>query len=1082
YYVDNTGDVVSETNAVLASGGTDTVNSYLASYTLGANVENLRLLAAGAANGTGNGLNNVIYAGAGNNVLDGGAGADTASYAYATAGVTASLASAVAQATGGSGSDTLLNIENLTGSNYNDSLTGNSAANTLDGGAGNDMLDGGLGNDQLLGGAGNDTYVVDSTLDVISETSTTATDIDTVQSAVSWTLGNNLENLVLTGTGAINGVGNALANTLTGNSAANTLDGGAGADRLTGGDGSDSYYVDNTGDVVSETNAVLASGGTDTVNSYLASYTLGANVENLRLLATGAANGTGNGLNNVLYAGAGNNVLDGGTGADTASYAYATAGVTVSLVSTVAQATGGSGSDTLLNIENLTGSNYNDSLTGNSAANTLNGGAGADRLTGGDGSDSYYVDNTGDVVNETNAVLASGGTDTVNSYLASYTLGANVENLRLLAAGAANGTGNGLNNVLYAGTGNNVLDGGAGADTASYAYATAGVTVSLTSTVAQATGGSGSDKLLNIEHLSGSNYNDSLTGNNGDNILNGGAGADRMSGNHGSDIYYVDNIGDTVVETMVDPTGGADTVYSYLADYTLGTYVENLRLLATGAANGNGNSNANTIYAGAGNNVMDGRTGSDTVSYAYATAGVTASLASSLAQATGGSGSDTLLNFEHLTGSNYNDTLTGNSAANTLNGGAGADRLTGGDGSDNYYVDNIGDVVSETNAVAASGGTDTVFSTATAFTLSANVEDLRLLASGAANGTGNSLSNTLYAGAGNNVLDGGAGTDTASYALATAGVTASLASAVAQATGGSGSDTLLNIENLTGSNYNDTLTGNSGANSLNGGTGADVLTGGDGSDSYYVDNIGDVVSETNAVLASGGTDMVNSYLAAYTLGANVENLRLLAAGAANGTGNSLNNTLYAGAGTNVLDGGAGADTVSYTYATAGVTVSLASTVAQATGGSGSDTLLNIEHLAGSNYNDTLTGNSGANTLIGGLGRDVLTGNGGNDIFDFNALSEMGVTGTTWDVITDFTKGDRLDLSTLDANTGTSANDAFSSVNVGGSFSGTFTTGTGTLYFDSANHVLYGNADADSTAEFAIQLNGVAALSATDFIL
>ena len=141
----------------------------------------------------------------------------------------------------------------------------------------------------------------------------------------------------------------------------------------------------------------------------------------------------------------------------------------------------------------------------------------------------------------------------------------------------------------------------------------------------------------------------------------------------------------------------------------------------------------------------------------------------------------------------------------------------------------------------------------------------------------------------------------------------------------------------------------------------------------------------------------------------------------------------------MLDGGAGADTVSYTYATAGVTVSLASTVAQATGGSGSDTLLNIEHLAGSNYSDTLTGNSGANTLIGGLGRDVLTGNGGNDIFDFNALSEMGVTGTTWDVITDFTKGDRLDLSTLDANTGTSANDAFSSVNVGGSFSGTFTT-------------------------------------------
>ena len=102
-----------------------------------------------------------------------------------------------------------------------------------------------------------------------------------------------------------------------------------------------------------------------------------------------------------------------------------------------------------------------------------------------------------------------------------------------------------------------------------------------------------------------------------------------MSRNHGFDIYYVDNIGDTVVETMVDPTGGADGLFPTLPTCAGNFDVENLRLLATGAANGNSNSNANTIYAGAGNNVMDGRTGSDTVSYAYATAGVTAGLASS---------------------------------------------------------------------------------------------------------------------------------------------------------------------------------------------------------------------------------------------------------------------------------------------------------------------------------------------------------------------------------------------------------------------------------------------------------------------
>jgi hypothetical protein len=101
---------------------------------------------------------------------------------------------------------------------------------------------------------------------------------------------------------------------------------------------------------------VLATGGTDTVYSTLAAYTLTANVENGRILATVAANLTGNTLNNVLYAGAGNNVLNGGSGTDTVSYAYGlagTTGVTVSLAVSTAQATGGSGSDTLTSIENL---------------------------------------------------------------------------------------------------------------------------------------------------------------------------------------------------------------------------------------------------------------------------------------------------------------------------------------------------------------------------------------------------------------------------------------------------------------------------------------------------------------------------------------------------------------------------------------------------------------------------------------------------------------------------------------------------------------------------------------------------------
>jgi Ca2+-binding RTX toxin-like protein len=398
YHVDNAGDVVTETNASTA-GGTDIVHTSLSTYTLGANVENGLINTAAAANLTGNTLNNWLNAGngTGNNAFDGGAGTDTVSYSRASAGVSVSLALSTAQATGGSGADTLLNIENLQGSGYSDVLTGNAGNNRLDGLAGNDTLDGGAGNDTLIGSTGNDTYVVDVAGDVVTEAAGEGT--DTVQSSISYTLVANLENLLLTGSATLNGTGNALNNTLTGNSAANVLDGKAGNDTMLGGDGSDTYYVDNTSDVVTETNA-SATGGTDIVHTSLSAYTLGANVENGLINTAAAANLTGNTLNNWLNAGSGtgNNVFDGGTGTDTVSYSRASAGVSVSLALSTAQATGGSGSDTLLNIENLQGSQFNDVLTGNAGNNrldglagndTLIGGAGADTLTGGTGNDIF---------------------------------------------------------------------------------------------------------------------------------------------------------------------------------------------------------------------------------------------------------------------------------------------------------------------------------------------------------------------------------------------------------------------------------------------------------------------------------------------------------------------------------------------------------------------------------------------------------------------------------------------------------------------------------------------------------------------
>ena len=461
---------------------------------------------------------------------------------------------------------------------------------------------------------------------------------------------------------------------------------------------------------------------------------------------------------------------------------------------------------------------------------------------------------------------------------------------------------------------------------------------------------------------------------------------------------------------------------------------------------------------------------------------------------------------DSLYGSSGNDVINGFAGNDVLYGAAGSDRLLGGLGDDTYIVDAL-----DTLVELANQGTDVV-QAEISYTLGDNLENLILTGSSSINGTGNALNNTFVGNTSNNVFNGATGTDFVSYAYSNYGVSVDLSNTNSQYTS-QGYDTFVSIEGIIGTDDSDTLTGNALANiliggadndtlnggagndTLDGGSGADQMTGGDGSDVYYVDNVGDIVSETNAVASTGGTDTVNSYLGTYTLGANVENLRLLSTGTVHGAGNSLNNVIDAGAGNNILNGAAGIDTASYAYATAAVTANLALTTAQATGGSGSDTLLNFENLTGSNYNDKLTGNATANTLIGGAGNDTLTGGAGNDLliggtgldklyggtgadkFDFNALSEMGLGAALRDVIGDFktSEGDKIDLSTLDANLATVANDAFSFIG-SSAFS---SNAAGQLRF--AGGILYGSTDADTAAEFEIQLVGVSNLQTTDLI-
>ncbi len=315
YIVNSTSDTVTE----VENEGADAVRSSV-TYTLAANVENLTLTGSGNINATGNALDNVLIGNSGNNTLNGGAGEDTM---IGGAGndtyVVDSLGDTVTEQSG-EGTDTVqstvswtlgVNVENLTLTGTDGiNATGNELSNTLTGNNDANVLDGGAGDDTMRGGRGNDTYIVDSAGDTVTENSNQGT--DTVLSGVSFSLGSNVENLTLTGTGDINATGNTLANILIGNAGANVLDGGSGNDTMSGGDGDDSYVVNAAGDTVIE----AANEGTDTVQSSV-TYTLGNNVENLTLTGNSSINGTGNDLDNTLTGNTRNNVLTGGAGNDT---------------------------------------------------------------------------------------------------------------------------------------------------------------------------------------------------------------------------------------------------------------------------------------------------------------------------------------------------------------------------------------------------------------------------------------------------------------------------------------------------------------------------------------------------------------------------------------------------------------------------------------------------------------------------------------------------------------------------------------------------------------------------------------------
>ncbi|MBV6656358.1 MAG: hypothetical protein KI785_01190, partial [Devosiaceae bacterium] len=892
----------------------------------------------------------------GADVLDGGIGTDRADYSDSFGAVMVDLQAGTG--TGGDADgDTLVSVENVTGSDRSDSLLGDGADNILTGGDGNDQLEGRGGADRLEGGDGVDT--------VSYESSATGVDID-LASGVN-TLGDaqgdvlvEIENIVGSDHADRLG-GDDLVSTLVGGGGDDVLIGREGGDTLIGGAGSDTAsYEESLQGVNVDLQAGFGVGGDAEADSLTGIENLtGSGLADTLSGDAGDNSLTGGAGDDVLVGRAGADALDGSIGADTADYTASTAGVTIDLSTNTASG-GHAQGDTLTSVERVVGSIYDDTLTGDGLANAfvggngadtllggaanddLRGGAGNDLIEGGLGADAISGDtgiDTATYASSAGAVTVDLATGTASGGDASGDTISGIENLigsdendsltgssdaNLIEGGEGNDTilggagtdtlrGGDNDDVLDGGANEDILDGGAGYDIATYASSGTGVTVDLQAGTGQG-GDAQGDQLIAIEEVVGSANADTLRGSADDDRLTGGGANDVIEGRAGSDT--------------LDGEGGNDR-----------------------------------IVGGEGADVLIGGSGVDTVDYALSDTAVDVDLDANTA--TGGHAQgDTITGFENVTGSAFDDTIAGTSVANTLDGGGGndtlsglggADILIGGAGQDTAdYTASAGGVTIDLLAGTGVGGDADGDSLSSIENATGSAFDDTLRGTGTANTlSGGALNDTLIGGEGADTLDGGSGIDTADYSASFSGVTVDLDAGTGVG-GEAAGDTLTGIENLIGSAQMDTLIGDGQVNELSGGGAADNLSGGSGNDILSGD---------------GGND-----------------------------------TLEGGLGGDQLRGGTGIDTADYSGSNAAVTVDLVNQIASG-GHADGDTLSSIESAIGSDQNDTLTGDGNANRLLGGEGDDTLTGGAGADELDGDlGFDTADYTASTLAVTVDLSTG------------------------------------------------------------------------------
>ncbi|MBX9774702.1 MAG: cadherin-like domain-containing protein [Xanthobacteraceae bacterium] len=1013
------------------------------------------------------GGNDTLQGYAGDDILDGGADRDRATYVSATGGISVDMAAGVVTGDASVGTDTLISVETIRGSNFADTYvaTGYLGNNNLGSSPNINNFEGMGGDDVLVGSGGTQaeyrTAAAAVTVDLASPT-------PGVPGSTGFARGTDAGDLAGVGTdtffGGVTRVRGSIFNdTISGDGLGNSFTGGGGDDFLDGRGGSDTAIYepltesDVTGGITVNLAAGIVTGdasvGTDTLRSIESVRgTIFDDVFNATGFGASSTNAGSNGNSNSFEGMEGEDQIT-GNGSTGIQYGLATAGVTVDLdFVTVPGSTGiafgtdpgdlaSIGTDTIFGgVNNVGGSFYNDSLSGGSANESFNGNAGDDFIDGRGGFDgaNYGTDPritagiTVDMAAGTAIGDASLGTDTLRSIESIFAT--NFADVYVAtgfgSAGALNVGSSGTQNTFQGLAGNDTITGN-GNTQITFGSATAGVTVDLTLGIATGNASVGTDTILGgVTRVSGSNFADSILGDGANNTLSGQNGSDTLVGGGGNDTLIGGGGDDTYGFTTGD---GADFIQGFSAGS--GT-VDKIQLAGIAGVASFADVMLRATQVGS-NTVIDFGGGDSITLQNVALGNLTADnfvFSAQLGTHVGNRNSNTLV------GSSLDDVIQGLAANDTLQGLGGNDLIDGALGLDTAsFADAAGSLSIDLAAGTATGpgvGSDTLQSIE--FVRGGNFADVYVATGFSADvrqAPGRDRFFNEFEGMGGDDSIAGNGYTRVSYANAAAAVTVDLALGIGQGTAagdiaGVGVDTFTGVNRVRGSNFNDTLLGSDNAQftseNFHGHGGDDFIDGRGGLD-RAVYSVGSPTGPITVDLAAGivtgdasiGTDTLRSIEAvrgtqfADTFDATGFSTTSLNAGSAgvNAAGIAFNE--FEGQGGNDTIVGNGNTRVSYQQANAAVTVDIAAGTGQGTAagdvaGVGVDSFSGVNAIRGSDFADALFGSDNASGTAeifeGRTGDDTIDGRGGSDRVIYN-LDPDTASGITVDLAAGIVTGD-----------------------------------------------------------------------------